>query len=149
MTRVLGRDDRRRRILSEARLSDSDGDGPTLDGHGHAPRYSPPAGSASFAIASRVLPTGAGSLSASVAALLLLTGALGAAGHYHAEIAEAAGPQVAGLIDPSLPTSLPVMACTVLGLAVAGLCGVVFGLRRHRSDDLRGVYRWWAVAAAA
>lgn len=149
MTRVLGRDDRRRRILSEARLSESADETTQPEGHGHAPRYSPPAESASFAMTNRLLPTGAGALAATVAGVLLLAGGLGAAGHFQAEIAVAATPALAGRVDPAQPTSLQSLATTVLGLAVAGLCGVVFGLRRRRSDDLRGVYRWWAVAAAA
>lgn len=153
MTLSSGRADRRRRILNDGRLT-GEATSDTRPGAenpppGGAPRYAPGEASVSFGLASRVLPTGAGALTGVLFAGLLLTAGLVAGDVYRAEIAALAGEPVAGLLDIASPASLATALNHTLALTVVGLTGVVYGLRRHRSDDLRGTYRWWIVATLA
>ena len=45
------------------------------------------------------------------------------------------------------PAGLAAWFQTLLLIWTAGLCGIIFAVRRHRTDDYKGRYRLWATAA--
>lgn len=138
---------RRRRLLHEGASAPTtvvDGDGPT----GVQVRYTPPADSASFALASRVLPQTPMALTTLVAGLLGATALVGWASGVAATTA-ATDSSLALLMNTDRPGSLAAWWEACLWLAVAGQCVVLFGMRRHRTNDLGGSYRWWLFAAVA
>jgi hypothetical protein len=61
----------------------------------------------------------------------------------------AADSSLALLMNTDRPGSLAAWWEACLWLAVAGQCVVLFGMRRHRTNDLGGSYRWWLFAAVA
>jgi hypothetical protein len=138
---------RRRRMLHEGASAPTavvDGDQPI----GVKVRYTPPAESASFATASRVLPRTSAALGGLVAGLLGVTALIGWLSGVGATTGEADS-SVALLLNIDRPGSLAAWWEACLWLAVAGQCVVLFGMRRHRTSDLGGSYRWWLFAAAA
>lgn len=153
MTLASGRADRRRRILSDGRLAgDTETDTNPTGGGAKATgprRYAPDASSVSFGVAGRVLPTGAWSLAGFTLAGVLGTAALVAGEVYRSILVGVLGERSDALLSVTSATSLAALSQTLLAFTIVGLCGVVFGLRRHRSDDLRGVYRWWVPATLA
>ncbi len=137
---------RRRRLLHEGASAPTtvvDGDQPA----GVQVRYTPPSDSASFALASRVLPRTPMALTTLMAGLLGATALVGWMSGVGATTA-AADSSLALLLNPERPGSLAAWWEACLWLAVAGQCVVLFGMRRHRTSDLRGSYRWWLFAAA-
>ena len=137
---------RRRRLLQEgaSTLTAVVADG---DSSGVKVRYTPPAGSASFAVAARALPQTPIALTTLVAGLLGATALVGWASGGGASIA-AADSSLAHLMNADRPGSLAAWWEASLWLAVAGQCVLLFGMRRHRTNDLGGSYRGWLVAAA-
>jgi hypothetical protein len=137
---------RRRRLLHEGASAPTtvvDGDQPA----GVQVRYTPPADSASFAVAARVLPQTPMALTTLVGGLLGVTALVGWASGVAATTA-AADSSLALLMNTDRPGSLAAWWEAWLWLAVAGQCVVLFGMRRHRTNDLGGSYRWWLFAAA-
>jgi hypothetical protein len=137
---------RRRRLLHEGASAPTtvvDGDQPA----GVQVRYTPPADSASFAVAARVLPQTPMALTTLVGGLLGVTALVGWASGVAATTA-AADSSLALLMNTDRPGSLAAWWEACLWLAVAGQCVVLFGMRRHRTNDLGGSYRWWLFAAA-
>lgn len=138
---------RRRRLLHEGASAPTtvvDGDQPA----GVQVRYTPPADSASFAVAARVLPQTPMALTTLVGGLLGVTALVGWASGVIATTA-AADSSLALLMNTDRPGSLAAWWEACLWLAVAGQCVVLFGMRRHRTNDLGGSYRWWLFAAVA
>jgi hypothetical protein len=138
---------RRRRLLHEGASAPTtvvDGDQPA----GVQVRYTPPADSASFAVAARVLPQTPMALTTLVGGLLGVTALVGWASGVAATTA-AADSSLALLMNTDRPGSLAAWWEACLWLAVAGQCVVLFGMRRHRTNDLGGSYRWWLFAAVA
>lgn len=138
---------RRRRMLHDGASAPTtvvDADQPT----GAKVRYTPPTESASFALASRVLPRTPTALGSLVAGLLTATALVGWVSGVGASAVETDS-SVALLMNIDRPGSLAAWWEACLWLAVAGQCVVLFGMRRHRTSDLRGSYRWWLFAAAA
>lgn len=139
---------RRRRLLHEgtanASTSNEGVDRPT----GSNARFTPPAESASFAVASSVAPRSPLALLAVVAGLALVTGSLTFADRLGLGLS-ADGDNIAAarLLMVNQPGSLAAWWEAGLWLAVTGQCVLLFGLRRHRTDDLSGAYRWWLIAA--
>lgn len=137
---------RRRRMLHEgasaptAVVSDEDSNGVKV-------RYTPPEGSSSFAVASRALPRSSMALSIVVAGLLAVTGLVGWASGVGSSAVESDS-AVALLLNVDRAGSLAAWWEACLWLAVAGQCVLLFGMRRHRTNDLGGSYRWWLFAAA-
>ncbi|WP_146590426.1 hypothetical protein [Posidoniimonas polymericola] len=108
-------------------------------------RFAPDPGSPSFAVARSVLPTSGVSLAGTVSAGLLLSGGV-LAGDYFKPLLPAA---LAGPLSVAAPSSVGGWLVASLMLVVALLCAVIYGLRSNRSDDVRGLYRWWLTAAIA
>jgi hypothetical protein len=138
---------RRRRLLHEGAstlTTVADGDQPA----GVQVRYTPPADSASFAVAARVLPQTPMALTTLVGGLFGVTALVGWASGVAATTA-AADSSLALLMNTDRPGSLAAWWEACLWLAVAGQCVVLFGMRRHRTNDLGGSYRWWLFAAVA
>jgi len=106
-------------------------------------RYAPLASSVSFGLARRVLPTGGWSIAILAVGAIAAVASLVVGDVYQSAVAAYLGDGARSLVDVARPTSLASWGASVLGLALIGLCGVVFGLRRQRTDDLQGVYRWW------
>lgn len=152
MSSANGRGGRRRRILNDGRMTDeiaAQANGEN-EGAGGTPRFAPPEGSVSFGIARRLLPIGGASLCGIAIAGTAAIAGLVALDKYQVAVTQAIGVelsvQTATPLDLTSPNSLAVWLASSLALAIAGLSAVVFGLRRHRSDDLTGVYRWWMPA---
>ena len=131
---------RRRRLLHDGAAGGGAATRPDTAAEASLTRYAPKAGSASFAVASRVLPHSWGAITG--AALLLLGTVAGAAG-LTLSVQTWQGPPIEFLQVGSLG-SLTQWWTTTLWLGVAAVAAVVFGLRRARMDDLRCGYRWWA-----
>jgi len=139
---------RRRRILHDGAA----GNTPTPNGGEPQPatrqRYTPREGSASFAVATSVLPRSPLALLATVFALAAVTAGLAWADQIGVTLA-ASGAQAAAarllLIDQ--PGSLAAWWEAALWLAVATQSVLLFGMRKHRTNDTRGAYRWWLAVA--
>ena len=105
--------------------------------------------SASFAVASRLLPQRLLSLGALLAAGIALVAGLAAANVQLAAIRGTFGITHLPAAQWSSSSSIGAWFSNLL-LTVAGLlCLLVYGLRRHRLDDYRGKYRRWLTAAVA
>lgn len=111
-------------------------------------RYTPRDGSASFAVASCVLPRSSLALAGVVTALVAVTAALVWADRFTAGIATA-NASAARLLSFAQPGSLAAWWEAALWLAVSVQSLLLFGVRRQRTDDTRGAYRWWIVVALA
>lgn len=142
------RDGRRRRVLNEGARSGAAEQDFTDDTPAAAPkkrRFAPEPGSPSFAVARSVLPTGGASLAGVVALGLAVSGGVLAADYFRPQLPAA----LSGVLNIAAPGSLGGWLTGSLMLVVALLCGVIYGLRSNRSDDVRGLYRWWLTAAIA
>ncbi|QDT69941.1 hypothetical protein MalM25_28850 [Planctomycetes bacterium MalM25] len=140
---------RRRRMLHEgAGATGSVASNPEPTTPSSRVRYTPRDGSASFAVASGVLPRSPLALAGVVIGLVAVTAALVWADRFSAGIATAnAG--VARLLSFAQPGSLAAWWEAALWLAVSVQALLLFGVRRQRTDDTRGAYRWWIVVALA
>lgn len=146
-TTASARGARRRRLLHEG-TSPAGGEPHAAETRpaGEKVRYTPGDGSSSFAVATRLLP---GSL-ASLAAVLVAGAAVAAAlgwldGLLFAQAGE--GVAVASVLRLGEPGSLSAWWESLLWIAVAAQAVLLFGLRRHRTDDVGGGYRWWLFVA--
>lgn len=154
MSSANGRGGRRRRILNEGRLANdqtAQTDGENEGAAGQAPRFAPAADSVSFGIARRLLPISGATLSCVAVGGVALTAGLVALDRTQTSIAQAAGLELSSALLAPLNmasgSSLAAWFTSSMALVIAGLSAILFGLRRHRSDDLGGVYRWWMPAA--
>ena len=88
----------------------------------------------------------------SLAGLVLLggltLGGLAAAHCWQAEIGQWGGETAASMFDLEVRGGLATWASSTLWSLTAFWCLVVYSLRRHRLDDIRGRYRIWLPAAA-
>jgi len=94
-----------------------------------------------------VLPQTPMALTTLVAGLLGATALVGWASGVAASTASADS-TLAHLMNTDRPGSLTAWWEACLWLAVAGQCVVLFGMRRHRTNDLGGSYRGWLLVAA-
>lgn len=146
---AAARGNRRRRLLHEGAV-DAAVATPTDADAATRVRYTPREGSVSFAVAAGVVPR---SVAAVGGTLLLLAGV--AAGLMWADALGVAlattgkHPAAADLLMVDKPGSLASWWTAALWLAFAVQALLVYGMRRHRTDDLRGGYGWWAAVAAA
>jgi hypothetical protein len=58
-------------------------------------------------------------------------------------------PEAARVLDLAAPGNLAAWLATVLNLTAASVCFLIYSLRRHRIDDIRGRYRVWLAAGLA
>lgn len=152
MTSGSGRAARRRRVLSEGARSASvaaDKRDDATDRPAKTRRFAPPPGSVSFAVARGLLPTRALALAGVLLAGALTTAGVLAAHVYREIIVARLGAQEAPAIDLADPGSLAHWLSVALAMACAALALVIYGLRQNRTDDVRGLYRWWLAAALA
>ncbi len=140
---------RRRRLLHDGATVATKDENPGAMSPPSGPRYAPGEGSASMAVAARLLPRSWWSLtavfislSAAVVGLVLLDGLS------LALAAEGASKPIDWLWMDR-PASLAAWWASTLWMGMALLAMIAFGLCRSRMDDLRCGYRWWLVAAAA
>lgn len=143
------RDDRRRRLLVEEGLAgdDSVSTASASNGRGPAARRSRHYGDAEFLRRSRrlfdLLPRGWGAWFVLAALGLAVVGLI--------ELAYAKLPpefvQATATFDLLAPGSLARWVGSLMLLTGAALSALIYAVRRHRTDDYRGRYRRWLVAA--
>jgi hypothetical protein len=154
MVNFPGRNGRRRRVLNEEVLSASSSHAVLRafdqdDTAREAPRYSDAAGVEHHPQITDFVPRRYRTIG-----LLLFVGGLTASGlallHFFAPaVAASTGVADAARFELNAPGHLAgwVEAISLLVASVA--CALVYSIRRHRIDDIRGRYRIWLVAAAA
>ena len=148
------RTDRRRRMLSEEPSSDATG-GAEESVHD----ATPPTGKRETYIAAALrdeavrlidfLPIGYLTISGLALTGMILVGALAAAHAWLPAIADWGGELTAEAFDLGRRGGLATWFGSTMWSLTAFWCLVVFSLRRHRLDDIRGRYRVWLPAAAA
>ncbi|MEN0109343.1 MAG: hypothetical protein AAF805_01345 [Planctomycetota bacterium] len=113
-------------------------------------RYTPREGSVSFAVAAGVSPRSVVAVGATVLLLAGVSATLLWADSFGVALATTGRHTAAAdLLMVDKPGSLASWWTAVLWLAFAAQAVLVFGMRRHRTDDLRGGYGWWAAVALA
>lgn len=154
MSRFLGRDSRRRRVLNEEALSASAAHlalravTPDEPAEG-APRYGEAALREEQWRVTDLLPHRFRTIGVLAAAALLTIAAVEALHWFVAPVAGTYGFDTAAAFDLAGPRGLAAwFAAMVLALASA-TSALVYSLRRHRIDDFHGRYRVWLAAAVA
>jgi len=155
MTSFPGRNGRRRRVLNEEVLSASSSHLAVRAAHDEdhaaydAQRYSDAAGVEHHPQVTDFVPRRYRSLAAvglsGVATVAVLVG-LNA---FALPIAAALGMTDTAPFDLSSRGSIADWAAAVVLLAASAICMLVYSIRRHRIDDIRGRYRVWFMAAMA
>lgn len=134
---------RRRRLLHDGAAT-APTPAPESAEPGTRVRFTPPAQSASYALASRALPRTPVTLAGGALALVAITLLV-------AWVGVAAAPSdstgLGELLRIGRAGSLAAWWEASLWLAVAGQCVLLFGMRRHRTDDVAGTYHGWLLAA--
>jgi hypothetical protein len=154
MSRFLGRDSRRRRVLNEEALSASsahlalhsvESDAPTAD----TPRYSERAGVEHHPQVTDFFPRRYRTIGALAAVGIMATAGVEALHWFVAPLATKYGFESAAAFDLTSTGGVATwLSAVVLALAAAS-CLLIYTLRRHRIDDFQGRYRVWLAAAVA
>ncbi len=141
------RDGRRRRLLHEGAGTSTAA--PTGDDQpAEKVRYTPRDGSASFAVASGVAPRSPLAIFGAGVGMIAAVAGLAWADTIGQSIGQTeAGLATARLLRIDQPGSLAAWWEACLWLAVAGQSLLLFGVRRQRTDDTSGAYRWWLAVA--
>jgi hypothetical protein len=154
MSRFLGRDSRRRRVLNEEALSASSAhlamragaqDEPAEGG----PRYSDAAGVEHHPQVTDFFPRRFRTIGALAAAGVVATAVVEALHWFVAPLAATYGFESAAAFDLTGAGSLANWLSAVILLLASVTCVLIYSLRRHRIDDFKGRYRVWMAAAAA
>jgi hypothetical protein len=151
MTAGTGRDGRRRRVLNDGvRAASATADSEQAAADTRVPgtrtrRFAPEEGSVSFAVARGLLPTHGLAMTGVLAGGLLATAAILAGHHFRTAL----GPPFEAALDLGLAASLGRWMASSLMLLTGAMCLVIYGLRTNRTDDVRGLYRWWLAAGVA
>jgi hypothetical protein len=154
MSSFLGRNSRRRRVLNEEALSASqahlalrvhDNDEPTAGG----PRYSDAAGVEHHPQVTDFLPRRYRSLWLTAIVGLATTAAIEALDWFAVPAASKYGFDAAAAFDLTAVGGVAGWLASVLLIASAATCLLIYSLRRHRIDDIKGRYRIWLAAAVA
>jgi hypothetical protein len=154
MVNFPGRNGRRRRVLNEEVLSASSSHAVLRafdqdDASRQAPRYSDAAGVEHHPQITDFVPRRYRTIG-----LLVLVGAVTTSGlallHYFAPMlaARLGSTEVAGF-EIAAPGNLAGWVEAVTLLLASVTCALVYSIRRHRIDDIRGRYRIWLAASAA
>jgi hypothetical protein len=154
MVNFPGRNGRRRRVLNEEVLSASSSYAarqatPAGSGGTQPPRYSEAAGVENHPQITDFVPRRYRTI-----VFLLLTGVstavtLGALHYFAEKIASVAGLPELRPFDLAAPSSLADWISAVILILASGLSLMIYSLRRHRIDDIRGRYRVWLAATSA
>lgn len=138
---------RRRRMLQEGAAASTTPAGGEPQAATHR-RYTPPEGSASFAVAGGVLPRSPLALTGLAVLLVVAITMLVGVDGLGIDIAKSGvSAQAAQLLMIDQPGGLARWYEGSLWLAVAVQSILLFGLRKHRTNDTGGAYRWWLVVA--
>lgn len=153
MATANARGGRRRWMLHEevrAGSAASDAEALDTDATDGGRRYLFDNNSASFAVASKLLPQRLISLWALLATGLGAVAGLAAADRRPASIRNSLGIENLSAIEwTTAPSSLGAWFSNLSLIVASLLCLLVYGLRRHRLDDYRGKYRRWLAASIA
>jgi hypothetical protein len=154
MVNFPGRNGRRRRVLNEEVLSASSSHAVLRafdrdDASREAPRYSDAAGVEHHPQVTDFVPRRYRTIG-----LLLLVGGLAASGlallHYFAPaVAASVGSADVARFEINSPGHLAGWVEAITLLVASVTCALVYSIRRHRIDDIRGRYRIWLAASAA
>ncbi len=154
MVNFPGRNGRRRRVLNEEVLSASSSHAVLRafdqdDVYRQAPRYSDAAGVEHHPQITDFVPRRYRTIG-----LLLLIGAVTTSGlallHYFAPmLAASLGSTEVASFETAAPGNLSGWVEAVTLLLASVTCALVYSIRRHRIDDIRGRYRIWLAASAA
>lgn len=154
MSRFLGRDSRRRRVLTEEALSAStahlalrahDSEEPGDD----APRYSEAAGVEHHPQVTDFFPRRFRTIGALAAVGVAATAVVEALHWFVAPLAGTYGFESAAAFDLAGAGGLASWLSAVVLMLASVTCVLIYSLRRHRIDDFKGRYRVWMAAAAA
>ncbi|HMP05205.1 MAG TPA: hypothetical protein PJ982_02555 [Lacipirellulaceae bacterium] len=146
MSANFARDQRRRRVLhDEARTTSAVAMAAehAEDDGGETPRYGEMASIEHHPQISDYVPRRRRAVLLTLAAGGTLAAATGALHHFAADVASAIPGVSAQVVAERIAAGLAAWTGAVALLAVAGLARLVFSLRRHRVDDVRGRYRVW------
>jgi hypothetical protein len=155
MANFLGRNNRRRRVLSEDALAAStshtalrarDGERSAAD---DAPRYSDAAGVEHHPQVTDFLPRRYRTIALATAAGVVVTAAVSALDWIAIPWASRLGDSEAVPLAIGVGDGLAAWLSASLLLLAAATCLLIYSLRRHRIDDFRGRYRVWLAAAVA
>ncbi len=154
MSRFLGRDSRRRRVLNEEALSASSAHlalravTPEEPSEG-APRYGEAAGSQRHLRVTDFLPRRYRTIGALAIAGVTATAAVEALDWFVAPLAETYGFESTAAFDLTGTGGVASWLSAVVLALASVTCVLIYSLRRHRIDDFRGRYRVWMAAAVA
>jgi hypothetical protein len=154
MVNFPGRNGRRRRVLNEGFLSASSSHAArqalAAEAAGlHAPRYSDAAGVENHPQVTDFVPRKYRTIVLMLLAGVSVAVVLGALHHFASTIATAAGLPDVRPFDLAAPSSIADWISAVVLLLASGLSLIVYSIRRHRIDDIRGRYRIWLGASLA
>ena len=154
MSSFLGRNSRRRRVLNEEALSASSAhlavrtanqDEPAAGG----PRYSDAAGVDHHPQVTDFLPRRYRSIGLTAFVGVAATAVVEALYWFVAPAADKYGFDVAAAFDLAASGGIAGWLASVLLVASAATCLLIYSLRRHRIEDFKGRYRVWLSAAVA
>jgi hypothetical protein len=152
MVNFPGRSGRRRRVLNEEVLSSSHTARQLTaadSAASHAPRYSEAAGVENHPQITDFVPRKYRTI-----VMLLLTGVstavtLGALHYFADTLAKFAGTTDIRPFDLSAPNSISGWITSVILMVASAFCLLVYLIRRHKINDIRGCYRIWLAASLA
>ncbi len=154
MSRFLGRDSRRRRVLSEEALSASSAHTalravtPDEPAEG-APRYSDAAGVEHHPQVTDFLPRRYRMIGVLALVGVMTTALVEALYWFAAPLAGTYGFESAAAFDLTGAGSVAAWLSAVVLMLASVTCVLIYSLRRHRIDDFKGRYRVWLTAAVA
>jgi hypothetical protein len=154
MVNFPGRNSRRRRVLNEEVLSASASHLAVRsvardDEASDAPRYSDAAGVENHPQVTDFVPRRYPTIALLVLAGIATSSVLGLLDYFRASIAARLGASNVGALDSSAGGSVSAWVQSIVLLAGSGLCQLIYSIRRHRIDDIRGRYRIWQAAMVA
>lgn len=152
MVNFPGRSGRRRRVLNEEVRSSSHAARSSITAYSaasHATRYSEAAGVENHAQITDFVPRKYRTIVTLLLAGVTTAVTLGAL-HYFAEVlAKAAGLVDVRPFDLSAPNSIGDWISAVILMLASAFCLLVYSIRRHKINDIRGRYRIWLAASLA
>ncbi|MGD9634585.1 MAG: hypothetical protein AB7G28_16615 [Pirellulales bacterium] len=154
MSRFLGRDSRRRRVLNEEALSASTAHlalraSTPEEPADEAPRYSDAAGVEHHPQVTDFLPRRFRSIGMLAAAAVGTTAIVEALHWFARPLAEKYGAASVAAFDLTAGSGIAAWLQACVLMFAAGTCVLIYSLRRHRVDDFKGRYRVWMAAAIA